>query len=212
MIAIDLFAGAGGFTEGATMAGVKVVWAANHWKAAVDVHALNHPETVHSCQDLHQADFSLVPAHDLLLGSPSCVGHTRARGKEASHHDAARSTAWAVVSCAEVHRPRVIVIENVPEMTSWELYPAWQMAMRALGYHMGEHLGRRRRWRTSAPEAPVSRRRTRPDVNSVGRATDRPPAGFVVHPIRCRGMVTDRERRPRREHLAPDRGGTAPVR
>lgn len=30
MKAIDLFAGAGGFSTGATMAGVRVVWAATH--------------------------------------------------------------------------------------------------------------------------------------------------------------------------------------
>lgn len=37
MRAIDLFAGAGGFSTGAVMAGCKVVWAANHWAAAVDI-------------------------------------------------------------------------------------------------------------------------------------------------------------------------------
>jgi len=31
MIAVDLFAGAGGFSTGATMAGCTVAWAANHW-------------------------------------------------------------------------------------------------------------------------------------------------------------------------------------
>lgn len=67
--AIDLFAGAGGFTTGAEMAGCQVVWAANHWREAVDVHARNHPGTVHACQDLHQTDWTTVPAHDLLLAS-----------------------------------------------------------------------------------------------------------------------------------------------
>ncbi|HNK07606.1 MAG TPA: DNA cytosine methyltransferase [Giesbergeria sp.] len=47
MNAIDLFAGAGGFSTGATMAGCTVVWAANHWPAAVQVHANNHPGAVH---------------------------------------------------------------------------------------------------------------------------------------------------------------------
>lgn len=44
-----------GFSTGATMAGVQVVWAANHWPAAVQVHANNHPATQHACQDLQQA-------------------------------------------------------------------------------------------------------------------------------------------------------------
>ena len=134
MKAIDLFAGAGGFSTGAAMAGCNVVWAANHWQAAVDVHSANHPETAHACQDLHQADWTQVPAHDLLLASPACQGHSRARGKERPHHDAQRSTAWAVVSAAEYHRPEFVVVENVPEFARWTLYPAWCSAMHALGY------------------------------------------------------------------------------
>lgn len=134
MRAIDLFAGAGGFSTGATMAGAQVVWAANHWPAAVQVHANNHPDTVHVCQDLQQADWTQVPAHDLLMASPACQGHSRARGKERAHHDAQRSTAWAVVSAAECHRPEAVLVENVPEFARWTLYPAWCAAMHALGY------------------------------------------------------------------------------
>lgn len=131
---IDLFAGAGGFTTGATMAGVNIVWAANHWRAAVDVHAANHPKAVHACQDLQQTDWHTVPEHDILLASPACQGHSRARGKDRPHHDAMRSTAWAVVGAAECHRPAVLVVENVPEFAAWALYPAWCAAMHALGY------------------------------------------------------------------------------
>ena len=65
MKAADLFAGAGGFSIGARLAGVPVVWAANHWPAAVHVHERNHPDTAHACQDLQQADWATVPAHDL---------------------------------------------------------------------------------------------------------------------------------------------------
>lgn len=132
--AIDLFAGAGGFTEGARQAGIRVVWAANHWRAAVDTHAANHPEAEHVCQDLQQADWTALPRHDVLLASPSCTGHTRARGRDRPHHDAARATAWAVVSCAEVHRQDLIVCENVVDWTRWRLWPAWCSAMHALGY------------------------------------------------------------------------------
>lgn len=140
MKAIDLFAGAGGFTTGANMAAVQVVWAANHWPVAVEVHAKNHADTLHICQDLHQADWTQVPEHDLLLASPACQGHTHARGKERPHHDATRSTAWAVVSAAEYHRPSFAIVENVPEFLSWTLYPAWQSAMSALGYSISPHI------------------------------------------------------------------------
>lgn len=142
MRAIDLFAGAGGFSTGATMAGCDVVWAANHWQSAVDIHALNHPDAEHACQDLHQTNWQDVPAHDLLLASPCCQGHSKARGKANGNpqHDASRSTAWAVVSAAEYHRPEAVIIENVPEYIKWSLYPAWRMAMEALGYCLAPHI------------------------------------------------------------------------
>lgn len=140
MKAVDLFAGLGGFTEGATAAGVQVVWAANHWQVAVATHALNHPETAHACQDLRQADWSMLPDHDLLLASPACQGHSQARGKDRPHHDATRSTAWAVVDCAEYHRPEIAIVENVKDFTKWVLFPAWHQAMTALGYSMSLNL------------------------------------------------------------------------
>jgi DNA (cytosine-5)-methyltransferase 1 len=138
--AIDLFAGAGGFTTGAIMAGCKVVWAANHWRDAVDIHSANHPDTEHVCQDLHQANWTLIPDHDLLLASPACQGHTPARGKERPHHDATRSTAWAVVSALEYHRPPFGIVENVPAFMKWSLFPAWCSALTALGYAISPHL------------------------------------------------------------------------
>ena len=140
MRCLDLFAGAGGFSTGAVQAGCTVVAAANHWPAAVEAHSRNHPSTQHICQDLCQADFTTFPTHDILLASPECRGHTRARGKEAKHHDASRSTAWAVISCAEVHRPHAIVAENVPEFLRWQLYPAWKSALYMLGYDITENV------------------------------------------------------------------------
>jgi len=140
--AIDLFAGLGGWSTGARMAGVDVLWAANHWQSAVQWHSENHPDTIHSCQDLHQADWTSVPSHDILLASPCCQGHSKARGKASGNpqHDASRSTAWAVVSALEFHRPGVALVENVTEFMAWTLYPAWAAAMQALGYQIAPHI------------------------------------------------------------------------
>lgn len=131
--AIDMFAGLGGFSEGARMAQVDTVWAGNHWKPACDSYAANHPIKP-VCQDLMEADWRQVPAHDILLAAPACQGHTPARGKERPHHDAMRSTAGAVVDCARYHRPPVVVVENVVEFQKWDRYQAWTRAMRRLGY------------------------------------------------------------------------------
>ncbi|TVU68093.1 DNA cytosine methyltransferase [Cobetia crustatorum] len=142
MKVIDLFAGAGGFSTGANMAGCEVAWAANHWPDAVEWHSRNHPDAAHVCQDLHQADWSQVPAHDLMLASPCCQGHSKARGKASGNpqHDASRSTAWAVVSAAEYHRPPAILVENVPEFLDWQLFHPWVLAMQELGYAVSPHV------------------------------------------------------------------------
>jgi len=108
VIAVDLFAGAGGFSTGAVAAGCTVAWAANHWPTAVQWHTANHPGTAHACQDLQQADFRDAPPHDILLASPACQGHSPARGKERPHHDAQRAAARAWRDAAytgQLHRP-----------------------------------------------------------------------------------------------------------
>lgn len=138
--AVDLFAGFGGFTSGATAAGVRVVYAANHWPLAVDVHAANHPETRHECQDLRQADWTALPRYDVLLASPACQGHSQAsQPKRRVYHDAMRATAWAVVDCADVTEPRAIVVENVVDFMRWRLYPEWRGALERIGYTLAEH-------------------------------------------------------------------------
>lgn len=137
MKAIDLFAGWGGFTEGAEQAGVSVVWAANHWKRAVEAHAMNHPNVQHVCQDLCQADWTSLPAYDLLLASPACQGHsTASQPKRRVYHDAMRATAWAVVACAEATRPKSLIVENVTAFGDWKLFTHWYGALEALGYHL----------------------------------------------------------------------------
>lgn len=141
MKAVDLFAGFGGFTAGAEAAGVRVVYAANHWPLAVQTHALNHPGARHECQDLRQADWSALPAFDLLLSSPACQGHSRAsQPKRRPHHDAMRATAWSIVDCADVTQPRAIVVENVLAFKAWRLYPTWRQALETLGYRLTELL------------------------------------------------------------------------
>ncbi|WP_439864493.1 DNA cytosine methyltransferase [Pseudomonas antarctica] len=140
--AIDLFSGFGGLTRAAKDAGLNVLWAGNHWPAAVEWHTKNNPETQHACQDLHQADWSQVPKHDVMLAAPCCQGHTKARGKASGNpqHDNSRSTAWAPVANAEFNRPEFAIIENVPEFMDWILYPAWADAMQRLGYSLAPHI------------------------------------------------------------------------
>lgn len=138
---VDLFAGWGGFSLGARMAGARVVWAANHWPLAVEAHRLNHPGTIHACQDLQQADWSQLPELDVVLASPACQGHSRAAqpSRARSHrtrryHDALRATAWAVIDCVDVTEPRAVVIENTIDFLSWKRFPVWRGVLEQFGY------------------------------------------------------------------------------
>ena len=140
MIAVDLFAGAGGSSTGLASAGITVAAAVNHWPRAVETHSRAHPGTVHHCEDAAVLDPTTLPAHDMLWASPSCTGHTRARGVDRPHHDTARATAWCVIRVAEIHRPRLIAVENVPEMRAWALWPAWTHALECLGYAWSAHV------------------------------------------------------------------------
>lgn len=73
---VDLFCGCGGASEGARLAGYKVVLAVDSWENAMSVHALNHPETTHLCVDL-PVDYELplpqAGEHWHLHGSPPCT-------------------------------------------------------------------------------------------------------------------------------------------
>jgi DNA (cytosine-5)-methyltransferase 1 len=139
--AVDLFAGWGGFTRGAHDAGASVVWASNHWELSVRTHALNHPTTTHVCQDLRQADWTTLPAYDLLLASPACQGHSSAsQPRRRRYHDAMRATAFAVLDCADVTEPAAVIVENVPAFSRWRLFDLWCEGFKRLGYRLDQRL------------------------------------------------------------------------
>lgn len=152
--AADLFAGLGGTSTGATLAGVDVAWAANHNPAAIEWHRANHPDTVHLCQDLAELDWSSVPQVEVLLASPACQGFSTAgqparKGTGGSHKPDAstlqkkqqrdRNTAWAVLAAADTLRPRAITVENVVKFQHWVCFPAWCAVLEALGYAVRVH-------------------------------------------------------------------------
>jgi DNA (cytosine-5)-methyltransferase 1 len=165
---VDLFAGAGGSSLGATLAGCKVVWAGNHWPTAVAVHTANFPGAEHVCQDLRQFNFASLPDHDLLSASPACQGHAKARGKDRGHvHDESRATAWAVIDALEAKRPRWFVVENVPEFLDWSLYPSWLDAVHRLGYKVSPEI-------LNAADYGVPQTRTRLYLRGQRRTVPRP--------------------------------------
>lgn len=144
LTATDLFAGAGGSSEGLAQAGYSIEICANHWQRAVDTHQLNHPGTEHHIANLSETDFRRFPRTDLLWASPSCVWHARSGGRKTPSADVERlradagaidrATAFAVIAATEVHGYEAVIVENVPEFGKWSLFDWWLAGMHALGY------------------------------------------------------------------------------
>ena len=157
LLIADLFCGAGGFSTAARkvlQARGKswVLTCVNHWPVAIASHAANHPEARHVCADLEGArPEELVPEGylDLLLASPTCTFHSRARGGRPTS-DQQRMDPFTVLRWMATLRVKVAICENVPEFIDWgpvnaktgrplksrrgEYFRAWVNAMRAMGF------------------------------------------------------------------------------
>lgn len=71
MIAIDLFAGGGGASEGIRLAtGVEPIIAINHCRAAIDMHAANHPGTIHLQESVWDVPAGDLSGWDVYLDPP----------------------------------------------------------------------------------------------------------------------------------------------
>jgi DNA (cytosine-5)-methyltransferase 1 len=144
LIAVDLFSGFGGLTEGIKRAGFTTIMAANHNSYKVEVHEANHPDAEHWIADLvdpEAADYHSardLPAADLLVAGVSCVNHSQANTIKAYEQGATlfdyddpdyearvtkserdRATANCVLHYAAQHHPRLILVECTTELTSW---------------------------------------------------------------------------------------------
>lgn len=159
----DIFAGAGGSSTGAaTVPGVQVALAANHWRLAVEVHQDNHQNTEHACVDLHLEDPRHFPRTDVLWASPECTKWSIANSKakalsvemggdptlfedvpaelecEQAEIDRSRLLMFDVLRFIEHHRYRAVVTENVVDIATQAKYARawelWQRGLRRLGY------------------------------------------------------------------------------
>lgn len=157
--AADLFCGAGGTSTGAARAvramgaGLNLT-AVNHWPVALETHAAMHPDAEHICADLESVrPREVVPEGrlDLLMASPTCTYHSRARGGRPVN-DQQRMDPWHVHRwCCELRVARLLV-ENVPEMVQWgpcslvtgrpiesrkgEYFRAWCAALQSIGFRL----------------------------------------------------------------------------
>lgn len=153
-----MFCGAGGSSTGLVEAcealGLRLkLVAINHWPVAIDTHSANHPQVTHYCQSVESLNpREVVPGGrvDLLIASPECIHHSRARGGRPKN-DQSRASAWHVLRWAEVLDVKNILLENVTEFLTWgpldskgfpiksrkgETFDAFIAAMKSLNYNV----------------------------------------------------------------------------
>lgn len=121
---IDLFCGAGGFSEGAREAECIIALAVDNWQDALDIHAINHPDSEHWNADLggdasefatRITDFILTRlpsgAHVHVHASPPCQDITtlNSRRNEQTGIDMIRWTCELIRAIA----PRTWTLEQV---------------------------------------------------------------------------------------------------
>lgn len=131
LLGADLFAGAGGLSEGLRHAGIEVVLGVDHYGYAVKTHAARFPglstdwdlSTSENVQRV--ADLMLRCDIDVLAGGPPCQPFSKAgragirRLVEQGERDPIdeRRNLWrAYLEVVQLARPRAVLMENVPDI------------------------------------------------------------------------------------------------
>ncbi|NHF62259.1 DNA cytosine methyltransferase [Microcella pacifica] len=147
---LDFFAGFGGSSSGLVEAGYELATAYNHWDKAIAVHSANHRTADHVQGDLSGYDMRRLPRNaDVLWASPECTWHSPAGGRRRARAadldlfedyvptdagDRSRATMFDPIRATEARSFKAVMIENVPEVAAWPLFPAWLKMWEAMGY------------------------------------------------------------------------------
>ena len=112
---IDLFAGAGGLSLGAKLAGVHVTHAIEKNSAAASTYRLNHPKTVVIEDDISRIEPPVKKsgAKIILFGGPPCQGFSTSNQKTRNLKNSQNWLFKEFFRFARVIRPEWIVLENV---------------------------------------------------------------------------------------------------
>jgi DNA (cytosine-5)-methyltransferase 1 len=116
---IDLFAGCGGFSLGLERAGLKGVLHLELDEWACETLAANFERKTVWCSDIRSIPDSLIEQFkgvDVIVGGPPCQGFSVAGGSQFGVYDPRNELVLWYLKWVEIIRPRVAVIENVPQI------------------------------------------------------------------------------------------------
>jgi DNA (cytosine-5)-methyltransferase 1 len=127
LTAIDLFAGAGGLSEGFRMEGFQILAANDFDRDAAATYKVNHPEVNFldgpiqniTGKDILKAANIKKGDLDVLIGGPPCQAFS-VYNHQRGFHDERSGLFREYIRIVEVLEPRMIVMENVTGMSSLE--------------------------------------------------------------------------------------------
>jgi DNA (cytosine-5)-methyltransferase 1 len=144
-IAIDLFAGCGGLTEGLKQAGFRVVAAVEVDELAAKTYRLNHPRVamrgdicrVKGTELMRTLRFRRAEL-DLLAGCPPCQGFSSMRTLNGTKRVADRRNVLVdeYLRLVRSLRPKAVMFENVPGLASRRRFQDFVRALKRLRYHV----------------------------------------------------------------------------
>ncbi|HGG60875.1 MAG TPA: DNA cytosine methyltransferase [Gammaproteobacteria bacterium] len=124
---IDLFAGAGGLSEGLRESGFEPLYANEIQVRYAETYSINHPDTLVDQRNIREVDARTIRNElglergelDLLAGGPPCQGFSinapvRSRSDERNH------LFREFLRFVDEFFPRAVLIENVPGLVSFE--------------------------------------------------------------------------------------------
>lgn len=123
-IAVELCCGMGGIGIGIAAAGYQVVKAYDSWPAAVAVYNNNAPDPVAATCDILSRegwkqirnDTHQLEGIDLLAAGPPCKGFSQIRNGRHDQPNPHNKVLLAIPRYAGLLRPRLVLIENVPDL------------------------------------------------------------------------------------------------
>lgn len=165
--ALDCYCGFGGSAQGIQAAGAEIRAAANHNEISIACHQKNFPKVTHYRADLvdpDSADYmdpADLPATRFAWFSPGCTHHSPANSKKLyergrqttlfdedfdevayANSERSRVTMSCVLRYADRHKPEIIVVENVVEVTLWgpgrdgSTFSWWKRTLENIGYEI----------------------------------------------------------------------------
>lgn len=147
---IDLFAGAGGLSEGLSEAGFHSLFASEIVETYANTYRLNHPASKVLTEDIRNVNAEKILEElklkkgelDLIAGGPPCQGFS-INAPVRSVSDKRNHLFREFLRFVDVFAPRAILIENVPGLVSFEhgaTLHAIMDALAELGYGTGVHI------------------------------------------------------------------------